>query len=282
MKPSIPNPCSQSWDDMKIGLVSRHCDSCRKDVMDFTRMQRHEILEYLIENRELEVCGHIFRWQLDYKHEEIVAVIRDLEQKHRNTNLSFYLLTMATLSLLSCESENTKQHSVQKQVAQTENFRGRRLGGGENRPCEPVEKAMPESEWASQDLVDGGIYIVAPQYIEQQVLEEQVVMEVPRMMAEVMPEFKGGTEALMSYVKENLKYPRWEKKRKIEGTVYATFVVDENGKVKNPHILKSVPEAKHFDREVLRLIEHMPDWTSGSEKGVNTSIQFNMPFKFEL
>ena len=57
MKFDIPNPCSEDWNKMKIGLNARHCDSCAKDVIDFTQQSREEILTYLLmHNGERDVC----------------------------------------------------------------------------------------------------------------------------------------------------------------------------------------------------------------------------------
>lgn len=54
-KPQITFQCPEKWENMKLGMVSRYCGSCKKDVQDFTRLSRAEILEYLWENRNREV-----------------------------------------------------------------------------------------------------------------------------------------------------------------------------------------------------------------------------------
>lgn len=294
MKPTIAIPCPANWDEMKIGQLSRHCNSCAKDVIDFTQQSRHEILAYLIEHRNKEVCGRVRSSQLDYRHEEILVTIRDLEKKHRNTNLSWYLLTMATLSLMSCESEppkKTDNHEIPVIMGELD------MRSGEKQPEIPVEKPScqtPESSYTtiySEPHVSGLMEVPPPLEIPAPPVkpEEPIEMIVgdmvyapPRMIAEVMPEFEGGTDALMAYIQQHLKYPRWEKKHNVQGTVYATFVVDESGKINNARILKSVPGSKNFDKEVLKLIENMPDWKPGKDKGIPTAVQFNLPFRFEL
>ncbi len=44
---SIPQPCSQSWQQMEERQQGRHCLHCCKTVIDFTRMSNDEILAYL-------------------------------------------------------------------------------------------------------------------------------------------------------------------------------------------------------------------------------------------
>lgn len=128
----------------------------------------------------------------------------------------------------------------------------------------------------------GGIGMEVIEEPAGEVITENKESQKPRIIVEVMPEFEGGTEALMAYIEKHLKYPRWEKKNKIEGTVYATFVIDEKGNIGSPEILKSVQGSRNFDDEVLKLLKKMPKWKPGMEKGVKTAVQFNLPFRFKL
>ena len=48
----------------------------------------------------------------------------------------------------------------------------------------------------------------------------------PLTIAEVMPEFPGGKDALFAYIGKNLKYPEQAVEEGIEGVVYVTFVVE--------------------------------------------------------
>jgi TonB family protein len=295
MKPIIPLPCSEDWNKMKIGQLSRHCGVCKKSVMDFTQMSRFEILAYLIEHRNENVCGHVRLSQLDYRHEETLIVIRDLEKRHRNSNLSYFLLSMATLSLMSCEpnqhntndSKKPKQHQTIKQD-------DKQLMGKVKIPEEQKVNCKTETieglvdggiEW--EETVGGDMVVVMPPQPEIMpeppiLVETYIPIERPKMIVEVMPEFEGGTEALMKYVKKHLNYPRWEKKNKIQGTVYATFIVDEKGNVTNPEIMRSVEGAMNFDEEVLKVLNGMPKWNPGMDQGKVVPVQFNLPFKFEL
>lgn len=293
MKPHIPLPCSEDWNKMKIGQISRHCDSCRKNVMDFTKMSRHEILAYLIENRNKQVCGHIYESQLDFRHEEIMVTIRDLEKKHRNTNLSYYLLTMATLTLMSCETQPSKPVKPNTELTSTpQTPSDTKTPASAEKPimgkavCTPVV-----GEMAIEDLpatAKGGMAIQVPEpprtTNRMEIIMGDIAYDYPeaRITAEVMPEFNGGTDSLIAYIQRHLNYPKWEKKNKIEGTVYATFVIDPMGQIINPQILRSVEGSKNFDGEVINLLVHMPKWKPGKEKGENIAVKFNLPFHFKL
>lgn len=98
--------------------------------------------------------------------------------------------------------------------------------------------------------------------------------------AEVMPEFAGGTNALMKYIFENLKYPVAAVDQQVEGRVIARFVISKTGKVKDVEILRSLsPEC---DAEALRVIKSMPDWKPGKEKGEPVEVFYTMPILFKL
>jgi TonB family protein len=300
MKPNIPIPCSEDWNKMKIGQFARHCGVCDKSVVDFTQKSRHEILSYLIEHRNEEVCGHVRLSQLDFRHEDTLIVIRDLEKKHRNTNLSYYLLSMATLSLLSCESE-AKLPPAKPKIEQSKNLGKIKVDDScqnpkkkdqlENNKIERKEKIGKEIEMI-EGTVDGGMMIEEPKIAggmemiydvpEPVVKGEFAINQKPRMIAEKMPEFPGGTDELINYIQRNLNYPKWEKRQKIQGTVYATFVVNEKGEITDPSILKSVIGSKNFDKEVIDLLNKMPIWKAGEDHGQKVSVQFNLPFKFKL
>lgn len=56
LKISIPNPCNESWDNMTPTGNGRHCESCNKTVVDFTKKSAEEISTYL-SNAETKICG---------------------------------------------------------------------------------------------------------------------------------------------------------------------------------------------------------------------------------
>lgn len=95
-----------------------------------------------------------------------------------------------------------------------------------------------------------------------------------------MPRFPGGEEALFRFLREQIKYPAEALEAGVSGTVYTTFVVEEDGSIKNPRILRGVNE--WLDNEALRVIGAMPDWAPGRSKGEPCRVQFNLPIKFKI
>ncbi|MFN6074470.1 MAG: hypothetical protein ACK46Y_02810, partial [Fluviicola sp.] len=110
MKPfSIETPCHEDWTKMQIARDGRHCLNCQKNVVDFTQMERHEILEYLYFHKNESVCGRIYKDQIDIDYTDLYVTIEGIAKQSKNKSLPFYLLTTLSLYLASCEEEKLKE-----------------------------------------------------------------------------------------------------------------------------------------------------------------------------
>ena len=93
---------------------------------------------------------------------------------------------------------------------------------------------------------------------------------------EKMPIIKGGFSA----VGKKIKYPNIAKQMGMQGVVYIGFIVNSEGKVENPKILKSV--AKILDEEAIRVIEKEIEFEPGYQEGKAVPVRFVLPIKFKL
>ena len=94
------------------------------------------------------------------------------------------------------------------------------------------------------------------------------------------PMFPGGEQALMLFIKANLKYPPQAAKRKAEGKVVMTFVVDKTGKVTEIKVAKSVDI--YLDTEAIRVCKLLPDFYPARQNGEPVSVWFTLPITFKL
>lgn len=98
------------------------------------------------------------------------------------------------------------------------------------------------------------------------------------------PEFPGGMEALYEFYDNNLHYPLEALDYRIEGKLYATFVVDSLGFIRNPRILWGLPGG--CNQAALDAIRRMPRWEPGRQhsggKWVPVDVQFYLPVNFNL
>ena len=110
------------------------------------------------------------------------------------------------------------------------------------------------------------------------VQQEEVINEAEIFtIVEDMPSFPGGEEALFKYLGNETKYPQMAKDAGIQGTVYVTFVIGSDGKVKDVKILRGV---RGLDEEAIRVVQKMPTWTPGRQRGKAVPVQYNLPIKF--
>ena len=110
--------------------------------------------------------------------------------------------------------------------------------------------------------------------------EDQLELETPIDTTSVMPTFPGGTEALMQYLKENVKYPPQAEREGIEGRVVCSFVVLEDGTVSDIEVAISVHPL--LDNEVVRVLGLMPKWIPGKQKGMPMKVRYSLPVTFRL
>jgi len=113
------------------------------------------------------------------------------------------------------------------------------------------------------------------------VTTDEEVLETPIFtVVEEIPYYIGGDEAKIKFLTENIKYPQSAKEKKIQGTIYVTFVIDETGKVTDVRVLRGIGGG--CDEEAIRVVELMPPWKPGKQSGKPVRVQFNMPIRFTL
>lgn len=91
---------------------------------------------------------------------------------------------------------------------------------------------------------------------------------------------KCSNEKLFQAVYANVKYPTEAKTKGVEGMVVVKFIIEKDGSVTKPEIVKSVGSG--CDEEVLRVVGQMPKWSPGKKGGQPVAVQFNLPVKFKL
>ena len=69
-------------------------------------------------------------------------------------------------------------------------------------------------------------------------------------------------------------------KKGIQGKVFVSFVIDKKGSVLNAKIERGVDPL--LDAEALRVVNSMPKWIPGKEKGKDVAVQFTLPISFRL
>ena len=123
-------------------------------------------------------------------------------------------------------------------------------------------------EWVDLDEID---YVE----VEPEPEEEEIFMVV-----EESPEFPGGVQALLEYLRKNIKYPQICKDNNIQGRVLISFVVNKDGAIVDPEVIKSVHPS--LDKEAPRVISGMPNWKPGAQRGKPVRVKYTVPVNFRL
>ena len=95
-----------------------------------------------------------------------------------------------------------------------------------------------------------------------------------------MPAFSGGMEALMKFLQNNVKYPKESQEKGEQGRVLVEFVVEKDGRVTSPKVVKSV--SPQLDAEALRVVKMMPAWEPGKQNGKEVRVKYAIPVVFRL
>ena len=129
----------------------------------------------------------------------------------------------------------------------------------------------------TEDEKDVEVVIAPP--VEAPVEEEEE--EVIFMVVETMPEFPGGQQALFKYLGENVKYPVIAQENGIQGRVICQFVVNKDGSIVDVVVVRSSGEPS-LDKEALRVINSMPKWKPGKQRGKPVRVKYTVPVNFRL
>ncbi|OFX57892.1 MAG: energy transducer TonB [Bacteroidetes bacterium GWA2_30_7] len=113
-----------------------------------------------------------------------------------------------------------------------------------------------------------------------QVEEEEVDEVFNFYVLEDKPEFPGGEAALLKWIAQNTKYPEMAKENGIQGRIFVGFVIDKTGKVTEVKILRGVDP--YLDKEALRVVNNMPSWSPGKQRGKPVKVSYQVPIKFTL
>ncbi|UKK57650.1 M56 family metallopeptidase [Prevotella communis] len=102
----------------------------------------------------------------------------------------------------------------------------------------------------------------------------------PFDVVEQMPEFPGGQEALMQFLRQEVKYPKEAEEKGLQGRVVVRYIIEKDGSISEVEIVKSVNE--YLDAEAIRVVKAMPKWKPGKQNGEPVRVKFTIPVTFRL
>lgn len=97
---------------------------------------------------------------------------------------------------------------------------------------------------------------------------------------DVFPKFKGGDEGMINFLQSEIKYPKKSMDENVQGVVYVSLIVNEQGEVTEVKSLKGPND--ELKSEAERVINKMPNWTPGEKDGKKVAVKVVLPISFKL
>ena len=199
------------------------------------------------------------------------------------TKIAFGVLVASALVIaFACEQkESAETKSIQKEVmtiVSTIQDDGKVKIEGSEADLEKYKALFsdnPGFEFVSDSL--GNTFLIKKEFVQPKSLESN---EEIFFVVEEMPEYPGGEMALRQYMATAVKYPDDAVKKGIQGKVYVTFVVSKDGTVADAKIARGVDPS--LDAEALRVVNNLPKWKPGKQKGQSVNVSYTVPINFKL
>lgn len=99
-------------------------------------------------------------------------------------------------------------------------------------------------------------------------------------IVEEMTEFPGGERALVCFLASSVRYPVIAQENGVQGTVTVSFVIERDGSVSDVAILRSIDPS--LDKEALRVVQTLPRWNPGKQRGKPVRVSYRVPIAFKL
>ncbi len=129
---------------------------------------------------------------------------------------------------------------------------------------------------ATKDMIIDVAPVLSTAGVEEEEEEETQVF----FIVEDMPEFPGGEAALRQFIANAIKYPVIAQENGIQGRVYVTFVVNTDGSIADAKIARGVDPS--LDKEALRVVNTLPKWKPGMQRGKAVRVSYTVPINFVL
>ena len=139
-----------------------------------------------------------------------------------------------------------------------------------------VQVGLPEIQVESLPYATRyGALLISPSFDKADENKNTVYRSV-----EQMPRFPGGEAALVKYLESHINYPPEPAKNNIEGHVIVQFVVKKDGSIGEVKVVRSLD--KDLDKEAIRVIKSLPNFTPGRQDGKAVSVWYTLPVTFKL
>ena len=234
----------------------------------------------------------------DYSYEDTEELVTNYSYKNiLSESISNYLDSRGSLAIFLIHTKGTKVAENSLISLLNEEFSNRYISERNRRICimrdNEVDTYVQKNTFKPPpppeviEIVKDEVEIVDEIEIEDTESNEDEMIEIEDeyddeffMVVENMPEFPGGDLGLMKYIQKNVKYPPIAKQYNITGKVYVSFIVEKSGYVSNVKVVRGVD--KNLDAEAVRVVNSLPKYKPGKQRGKPARVMFTIPINFTL
>ena len=326
---SIPKPCHEDWSKMTPNEKGRFCFSCSKTVVDFTKMSPDEIQDYIANNKNQRICGHIKQSQLDTINLKIPEAILVQPLSFHRVFLLALLLSMG-LTLFNCEDERGKTKKIEsieivkqnEKISDTSEIKKKSEKIDSTIPIKTKSKKRDIDDVVVESMIltTGDIAVLEekPNPIDLKSIKKTTQcnnqktdsITIPNIIGDIMLEDNIEEEIIIGFIVVNqppefLDTPKQltteEKKTyfsdriqeiikenfnekigdsiglKGKQRIFTQFKINETGEVENIKVRAPHPV---FEVEAKRVINLLPKFIPGKQRGMAISVVYYLPITF--
>lgn len=216
-------------------------------------------------------------------------------ERHRGTYILMGLVLGVSILFFafewSTETRKLDENVIVQDVLAEEEIEITRRDPTPPPPPPPPEPAAPEEIVVVEEKVDTRMEIKTEDDQTQRQTEVYIPPPPPKpkqeevteeifVVVEEQPEFPGGQAAMMKFLSDNIRYPVIAQENGIQGRVICNFVVERDGSITDVQVVRGVDPS--LDREAIRVIQQMPRWKPGKQRGSAVRVRFTLPVVFRL
>ena len=216
-------------------------------------------------------------------------------ERHRNTYILMGMVLGISLLFFafewSTETRKLDENVLVADVTAEEEIEITRREPPPPPPPPPPEPETPEIIEVVEEKVDTRMEIKSEDDQSQRQTEIYIPPPPPKpkveevteeifVVVEEQPEFPGGQAAMMKFLSDNIKYPVIAQENGIQGRVICNFVVERDGSITDVQVVRG--QDPSLDREAVRVIQQMPRWKRGKQRGSAVRVRFTLPVVFRL
>ena len=141
----------------------------------------------------------------------------------------------------------------------------------------PVAGMYPGSKDNEIDVIEIDDSVDESEELQTPLMDEEGNYLTP----DIMPQFPGGQDSLLTFLSANVKYPKELGDAHISGRVIVQFIVDTDGAITDVVVVRSSGEPL-LDKEAMRVVKIMPNWIPGQNEEKPVRVRYTIPINFKL